>query len=58
MAHTAVKTGACVAFSAEVEAEERLIVLLEVSLKAPERREITQAVRAAIAKSTPCLCIP
>lgn len=48
MAHSAVKPGACVAFSSESDAEERLIVLAEVSPQVPDRQQIVQAVRAAI----------
>jgi acyl-CoA synthetase (AMP-forming)/AMP-acid ligase II/acyl carrier protein len=63
-AHAEVKPGACAAFSLDIDAEERLIILAEVSPHAPDRQQIAQAIRAAISEEfgvpvhTVCLLPP
>jgi acyl-CoA synthetase (AMP-forming)/AMP-acid ligase II len=63
-AHPEVKPGACTAFSLDIDAEERLIILAEVSAHAPDRQQIAQAIRAAISEEfgvpvhTVCLLPP
>jgi acyl-CoA synthetase (AMP-forming)/AMP-acid ligase II/acyl carrier protein len=48
MSHSAIRAGACVAFSLEVGGEEKLIVLAEIPPRLAERQQILQVIRAAV----------